>query len=131
MKTLRESIIQKFGGDFVADERTFVMGIDIRFTTHFAERLRNRVVLEACTGAGFSTMALPRTARHVFTVELDPVCQAQASANLRRSGLSERVTLVQGDVMEVELLEVNAAFLDPDWPVTSVPPSTGLSYTRT
>jgi len=36
------AIRAKFGQDYVANERTFVMGIDQRFTARIAERFRNR-----------------------------------------------------------------------------------------
>jgi hypothetical protein len=32
------AIREKFGGDYIADERTFTMGIDQRFTSHLAAR---------------------------------------------------------------------------------------------
>ena len=40
------------------------MGIDQRFTNHFAERFVGLNVLETCTGAGFTTLSLARTAKH-------------------------------------------------------------------
>jgi tRNA1(Val) A37 N6-methylase TrmN6 len=112
----------KFGQDYVADERTFVMGIDLRFTTQIAERFRNRQVLETCTGGGFTTIALARAAGHVITAEIDPAHQAQARQNLATAGLLDRVTFVLADIMDeqtwVGLPRVDAAFLDPDWAVT-------------
>jgi hypothetical protein len=48
----------KFGDDYVATDDTFRLGIDTRFTKHFAARFIGRVVLETCTGAGFTTIAL-------------------------------------------------------------------------
>ena len=71
MKTSPNIIREKFGDDYMADERTFIMGIDQRFTKHFAERFIGFYVLETCTGAGFTTLSLARTAKHVFTVEID------------------------------------------------------------
>jgi SAM-dependent methyltransferase len=117
-----EAIRAKFGDDYAADERTFVMGIDERFTREMAARFRNRRVLETCTGGGFTTIALARAAAAVITVEIDPAHQAQARQNLARAGLAERVRWVLGDVMDErtwdDLPEVDAAFLDPDWAVT-------------
>ena len=116
------AIRDKFGGDYVADDRTFVMGIDRRFAAHMAERFRNRRVLETCTGAGFTTMALARVAQQVVTVEISPVHQWQARRNLATAGLSDRVTFVLGDVMDErtwdQLPAVDAAILDPDWAIT-------------
>ena len=65
------SIREKFGDDYLADERTYIMGIDQRFTKHFAERFIGLNVLETCTGAGFTTISLASTAKHVCTVEID------------------------------------------------------------
>ena len=116
------AIRKKFGGDYEASERTFKMGIDHRFTAHLAERFRGRRVLETCTGAGFTTMALARTAKHVVSVEIEPAHQAQARRNLEKAGLLDCVSLVLGDVLSPGLLDrlppVDAAFLDPDWNVT-------------
>lgn len=116
------AIIEKFGDDYVADERTFTMGIDRRFTAHFAERFAGLHVLETCTGAGFTTISLARTAKHVFTVEIDQSIQEQAIANVERAGLLRRVSFVHGDVLDKSVLDdlpsVDAAFIDPDWAVT-------------
>ena len=115
----RRQIIAKFGGDYAANERTFKLGIDHRFSKAIAERFTGRTVLETCTGAGFMTMALARAARHVVTVEIDPVHQDQASWNMEKVGLLDRVTFVTGDVLAEGVLEgcgpFDSAFLDPDW----------------
>jgi 16S rRNA G966 N2-methylase RsmD len=118
----RQTIRGKFGGDYVASERTFRMGIDQRFTSHIAERFSGRIVLETCTGGGFTTISLARTAEHVFTIEIDPGTQAQARLNLERAGLLEKVTFLNGDALDQRLLNqvgpCDSAFLDPDWAVT-------------
>ncbi len=111
----------KFGRDYMATERTFVMGIDQRFAAAIAERFCNRRVLETCTGGGFTTIALARVAAHVTTVEIDPAHQAQARHNVGMAGLLDRVTFVLADIMNQRtwdgLSPVDAAFLDPDWAV--------------
>lgn len=118
----RRAVREKFGDDYVADDYTFTMGIDQRFTAHLAERFRGGDVLETCTGAGFTTLALARTAKYVTTVEIDPSHLAQAKKNVARAGLSDRVDFVYGDILDEGLLgrlpPVDAAFLDPDWAVT-------------
>jgi len=118
----RRDICKKFGDDYVADDRTFKMGNDCRFTEHMAGRFAGMRVFEACTGGGFTTIALAREATHVTTVEIDPAIQMQARANVERAGLLERVTFVIGDAMDEGILDgyppVEAAFLDPDWAVT-------------
>lgn len=115
-------IREKFGDDYMADERTFIMGIDQRFTSHFAERFVDLDVLETCTGAGFTTISLARSARHVFTVEIDKANQEKAVGNIRKAGLSSKVSFICGDILDPELLKglpaIDAAFIDPDWAVT-------------
>jgi len=106
----------------MADERTFIMGIDQRFSKHFAERFIGLNVLETCTGAGFTTLSLARTARHVFTIEIDKANQKKAIGNIEKAGLSSKVTFILGSILEAGILErlpaVDAVFIDPDWAVT-------------
>jgi hypothetical protein len=122
MKINPNTIREKFGDDYMADERTFIMGIDQRFTKHFAERFIGLNVLETCTGAGFTTLSLARTAKHVFTVEIDEANQKKAISNIEKAGLSSNVTFIFGSILEPEILNglptVDAAFIDPDWAVT-------------
>lgn len=117
-----DAIREKFGNDYVADERTFIMGIDQRFTAHIAERFEGFNVLETCTGAGFTTISIARTANHVFTVEIDKSIQKQAIINVEKAGLLSHVSFIQGDILDQGLLDnlvsVDAAFIDPDWAVT-------------
>ncbi len=115
-------IREKFGADYLADEYTFIMGIDQRFTKHFAERFNGLNVLETCTGAGFTTISLARTAKHVFTVEVDQSRQGKAIKNIQKAGLASNVSFISGSILESELLNglpsVDAVFIDPDWAVT-------------
>jgi len=116
------AIRAKFGDDYTADDLTFRMGMDQRFTARISERFRGRRVLETCTGAGFMTMALARVAAGVVTVEIDAGHQEQARRNVARAGLTDRVTFLLGDALDERtwraLPAVDAAFLDPDWAVT-------------
>lgn len=116
------AIREKFGDDYLADERTFIMGINQRITRHFAQRFAGLNVLETCTGAGFSTIALARTARHVITVEIDESIRKKAISNVKKAGLSAKVTFLLGSILEAKTLKkipkVDAAFIDPDWAVT-------------
>lgn len=118
----KNDIREKFGDDYFTDEQTFVMGIDRRFTAHFAERFRNLSVLETCTGAGFSTISLARNAKHVVTVEINKSHQELAIRNVEKAGFSNKVTFIHGSILDQSLLghlpAVDAAFLDPDWAVT-------------
>lgn len=114
-----DRIQEKFGDDYQADDRTYKMGIDQRFTNHFAERFKDYVVLETCTGAGFTTISLAKIAKHVFTVEINRSHQEQAIYNVEKAGLSSNVSFISGDILDPEILEkleaIDAAFIDPEW----------------
>ena len=115
-------IREKFGDDYIADERTFIMGIDQRITRHFAERFIGLHILETCTGAGFTTISLARTAKHVITVEIDESIQKKAISNIKKAGLSAKVSFLRGSILETKTIKkipkVDAVFIDPDWAVT-------------
>jgi len=112
-------IKEKFGDFYIADETTYKMGIDIRITNIISERFKDKIVLETCTGAGFSTIPLAGSAKHVYTVEIVNAHQEQSIKNISKANLSDNVTFIPGDVMDAKLLsslpEINSAFLDPDW----------------
>jgi tRNA1(Val) A37 N6-methylase TrmN6 len=122
MKINSKAIREKFGDDYMADERTFNMGIDQRFTKHFAERFIDLNVLETCTGAGFTTLSMAKTAKHVFTIEIDETNQKKAIANIKKAGLLSVVTFILGSILEPEIIKglptVDAVFIDPDWAAT-------------
>ena len=98
------------------------MGIDYRLASHIAGRFDNLTVLETCTGAGFTTVALARKSTHVVTVEVNPAHQNQAKYNVAIAGLTDRVTFVTGDILDEDIWSrlpaFDAAFLDPDWAIT-------------
>jgi len=98
------------------------MGIDQRLTRHFAERFIGLTALETCTGAGFTTISLARTAKHVITVEIDESIQKKAISNIKKAGLSAKVSFLLGSILETEIIKripkVDAVFIDPDWAVT-------------
>ncbi len=118
----KEKIIEKFGGDYIADEYSYIMGIDIRFTDHLASRFKNCNVLETCSGAGFTTISLAKYAKHIYSVELDVPRLEIAKKNLKIAGLENGVTFLNGDITLTKTLDllppVDAAFIDPDWAVT-------------
>lgn len=113
---------EKFGEHYVADERTCTMGIDIRFTDHLAKRFTDLVVLETCTGGGFSTISLAKHAKRVFTIEIDYSRMQNAKKNAKIAGVEDKITFIHLDVLSKELstfiTEIDAAFLDPDWAET-------------
>lgn len=118
----KNNIFKKFGGYYFADDLTYLMGIDIRFTDHLAYRMKDSIVLETCTGGGFSTISLAKYAKHVYTVEIDSKRINDAQKNIRLAGLETKVTFINQDVLsnEVDNLipNIDAAFLDPDWAVS-------------
>ncbi len=118
----RNAVYEKFGGDYIVDECTYVMGIDHRLADHVARRFRGRTVLETCTGGGFSSIALARYARHVVSVEIESHRVEQARRNAELARVSESVTFICGDVLSTEigraLPPFDSAYLDPDWAVT-------------
>lgn len=115
------AIRAKFGDDYTATERTFRLGIDLRLANYIALRFSGIKALETCTGAGFTTIALARSAAHVTTIEIDPDHQAQARSNVQRAGVAHKVTFISGDATADQILDLavpfDAAFLDPDWAV--------------
>lgn len=122
MEIDRKEIKEKFGGDYIADGNTFVMGIDRRFTNHFASRFSERRILETCAGAGFTTIALAKIARKVISVEIEPLHLVQAKQNVKTAGISNRVVFVLGNILDPDLLnslaDFDCAFIDPDWAVS-------------
>lgn len=114
-----KEIFKKFGDNYIANDRTFKMGIDLRITQNIAARYKDRRVLETCTGAGFTSIALASEASFVVTIEIDPLHLDQARQNVQKAGLFDRVKFVSGDVMGKDILDecpsFDAAFLDPDW----------------
>ena len=120
----RNKVFKKFGGYYIADEMTYLMGIDILFTDYLARRMRNRIVLETCTGGGFSTISLAKYASHVVTVEINEQRIKIAQKNAEIAGIDEKVTYICGDILFDEvnnsLPKIDAAFIDPDWSVTGI-----------
>ena len=70
----RNEIYNKFGEYYKANDLTFLIGIDVRFTNHLASRFKNKIVLETCSGGGFTSISLAKYAKHVYTVEIDTSC---------------------------------------------------------
>jgi predicted RNA methylase len=118
----KEKIINKFGNNYCADDYSFIMGIDIRFADHLAKRFMNQIVMETCSGAGFTTIALAKYAKHVYSIEIDEFRLELARKNSQIAGLENKITFINGDITETKILElipkIDSAFIDPDWAVT-------------
>jgi predicted RNA methylase len=63
------------------------------------------VFCELGTGTGIFTIHAARIARHVYTVEIDHATAEFAKKNIARSGLSHKITLIEGDATQCELPE--------------------------
>ena len=98
----RDAIRSKFGADYCANDRTFRMGLDVRFTDHLADRFKGRVVLETCAGGGFTSIALARKAEYVFSVEIDSERLFDAKRNAALAGFRGNVTFIRADIFDVE-----------------------------
>ena len=89
-----EEIYKKFGDNYLADGKTFMMGIDIRITSKIAERFKNRTVLETCTGAGFTTISLAKVAKKVISIDISELNQDQAKYNIKLAGSENKLALI-------------------------------------
>jgi len=114
-----EQIKNKFGACYIADDLTYKMGIDLRFSAHLALRFKDLVVLETCTGGGFSAISLARYASHVYTVEIDKSRMQVAKRNAKIAGVDQKITFINDDVLQIDfrkaIPKIESAFLDPDW----------------
>lgn len=99
-----------------------VSAMEARALQLFLRMAGAKRVVEIGTLAGFSTIHLARAVPpdgHVWTVENDPKHVAVARDNLRDAGVAERVTVMEGDALEVlPRLErhgpFDAVFIDAD-----------------
>jgi len=117
----RKKVVKKFGDNYIVDGYSYVMGIDIRFADHLALRFKNKIVLETCSGAGFTTISLAKYAKHVYSIEIDRSRLEKAKQNSKIAGLDNKITFINGDITAKKTLnlipKIDAAFIDPDWTV--------------
>jgi tRNA1(Val) A37 N6-methylase TrmN6 len=118
----QENIHKKFGDYYTANENTYIMGIDKRITKNISERFIGKIVLETCTGAGFTTMALAKVASKVISIDLSETNQNQAKENCKIAGCLNKIEFIVGNSLDEKFIHsfksIDAVFLDPDWAVT-------------
>ncbi|HYH08470.1 MAG TPA: amino acid adenylation domain-containing protein [Thermoanaerobaculia bacterium] len=78
-----------------------------RYREVFAEKLKGAKVVEVGPGAEcvLSRLALDAGAAHVYAIEILRETYERAKQTLERLGLTNRITLIHGDAMQVELPE--------------------------
>ncbi len=117
-----EIVRLKFGKKYIADDMTFKMGIDIRFTDYLASRFKNMIVLETCAGGGFTTISLAKYAKHVYSFEIDGRRMQDSKKNAEIANIREKVTFINDDILNAKkydlLKNINSSFIDPDWAIT-------------
>jgi predicted O-methyltransferase YrrM len=86
---------------------------DGRFMRTMVLATKTRRALEIGTASGYSAiwiaLGLRETGGHLVTIEYDKARAAQAAANIKRAGLSDIVTVVQGDAL-AEIPKISASF---------------------
>ncbi len=115
----RNEVLDKYGKtSYEVDEDTFHMGIHHLISDHVAKRFKGSdIVLDACVGGGFMTIALSKYIKKIIAVDIDKKHLTQAQANVQFSTNSSKITFVEGDILEkIKYVgPFDAAFLDPDW----------------
>ncbi|HEX4083936.1 MAG TPA: amino acid adenylation domain-containing protein, partial [Chthoniobacteraceae bacterium] len=79
-----------------------------RFREAFDRSVRDKVVVDIGCGkdAILSRLCVEAGARHVYAIELLPAAAAQARALVQKLRLTERITVLQGDVRTLQLPEL-------------------------
>lgn len=117
----KEKILEKFGKkEYKVDSETFHMGIHYLFGDHIAHRFKGyNVVLDACCGVGFMSIALAKYVNQVIAVEINPKYLKQAENNVKIADVSSKINFILGNIQNKEILnkipQIDGAFLDPDW----------------
>ena len=122
----RVKIIEKFGKEYQVNEETFIMGIHYLLGNHIAQRFKGyNVVLDACCGAGFMSIALAKYVEQVIAVDINPKYLEQAGNNAKIAGVYSKIKFMLGDILNKEILnkipQIDGAFLDPDWSAFGMP----------
>jgi len=111
-----ELAMAKFGPlPYKLNDSTCKMGIHYMLADKIAARFDGYGrVLDACCGAGFTSIALAKYAGHVIAIDNNEEHFDQARFNARLAHCENKIEFVLGDVLEYDGA-FDAAFLDPDW----------------
>ncbi len=85
---------------------------------HLAGRLAGRTVLELCCGIGATTVCLAGACPHVVAVDKNVDRLDHARRNAATWDVADRITFVQGDALDSDLLqsaEAEVVVADPEW----------------
>ena len=86
---------------------------DGRFMRTMVLATKTKRALEIGTASGYSAiwiaLGLKETGGHLVTIEYDKARAAQAVANIKRAGLSDMVSVIQGDAL-TEIPKLSASF---------------------
>ena len=98
---------------------------DLRFSTPYeiaeyrAQRLKCKVIVDACSGLGFQSFAFAKSCEKVIAIERDPAKIMKAKENAGILGI-KNITFLEGDVLnkeitrKVEALNPEIVFCDPE-----------------
>jgi caffeoyl-CoA O-methyltransferase len=95
------------------NEQLAVSEEDGRFMRLMVLATKTKRALEIGTASGYSAiwigLGLKETGGHLVTIEYDKTRAAEAAANVRKAGLSDIVTVVQGDAL-AEIPKISGSF---------------------
>lgn len=96
----RTLVLHVAPGVFIPRPETEIL-VDVGLE-HLADRAPDAVVVDLCTGSGAVaiSVAKERPGTRVLAVEIDEAALAQACDNGERTGVSEWVSFIQGDLFE-------------------------------
>lgn len=122
----KEKILKKFNKEYQVDRETFIMGIHYLLGDHIAQRFKGYdVVLDACCGAGFMSIALAKYVNQVIAVDVNQEYLEQAKNNTRIATVDSKIKFILGDILDKSILnkisKIDGAFLDPDWAMVGKP----------
>lgn len=113
----------------VGDEEGLYFANYQKASEYVAQRILEQIgkvkVLELCCGIGGMTVFLAQVLPHVYAVDLNTVRLEAAAINAKTFGVSEKITFIQQNVLDEELLttmkrnNVEAVITDVEWRATA------------